>query len=390
VPPRVLMFCPQFRPIVGGAERQAEKLSIALVRMGAKVTILTPRLIDGTPLCEEQSGVIIRRFPFSDLSLLVRGMRGIGPINLAWIRWQVLRAVGKHVSSADIVHTHIAAPLTAFAMEAAHNAHVPALCKVAMAGDRTDLGELASIGLGGPGLARRMVARMDHWVATTNAVKQSLTEWGVPGASIASIPNGVDVIAGPSRQMGRFARRFLYLGRLSSNAQRDVPTLVRAFDAVADKVAGAELAVVGGGDLLAETRATAAQMKHAASIILPGEAAPERWMNWADCFVLPSRREGLSNALLEAMSNGLACIANDIPQNREVLGPGEAGILVPVGDETALVQAMLHVAEREGAAEDMGNRARTTVVNHYSIESVAMRYLSLYADMIASAAGSRA
>jgi glycosyltransferase involved in cell wall biosynthesis len=56
----------------------------------------------------------------------------------------------------------------------------------------------------------------------------------------------------------------------------------------------------------------------------------------ADVFVLPSRREGLSVALMEAMSAGLACIVTDLPGNRALIEHGETGLVVPVGDVTAL------------------------------------------------------
>ena len=51
------MFCPQFRPVVGGAERQAEKLAAALAEAGCRVTILTPRLDPDSPDMEEANGV---------------------------------------------------------------------------------------------------------------------------------------------------------------------------------------------------------------------------------------------------------------------------------------------------------------------------------------------
>ena len=46
---RVVMFCPQFRPVVGGAERQAEKLAAALAKAACRVTILTPLLDPDSP-----------------------------------------------------------------------------------------------------------------------------------------------------------------------------------------------------------------------------------------------------------------------------------------------------------------------------------------------------
>jgi glycosyltransferase involved in cell wall biosynthesis len=94
--------------------------------------------------------------------------------------------------------------------------------------------------------------------------------------------------------------------------------------------------------------------------------------------VLPSRREGLSNALLEAMASGLPCIANDIPPNREVLDGGRAGLLVPVEDEEALLKALRGLVTDADNARMWGKRARDRVISTYTIDAVAARYDDLY------------
>ena len=62
------MFAPQFSPLIGGAERQAEKLARALALRGADVQLWTPRLDPDSPDREDFGGVQIVRFPISDLS----------------------------------------------------------------------------------------------------------------------------------------------------------------------------------------------------------------------------------------------------------------------------------------------------------------------------------
>src|SRR5438477_8963780 len=89
----VLMFCPQFRPVVGGAERQAEKLGAALAGTGCRVTILTPRLDPGSPDSERINQVTIVRFPLTDLSRRYP-VPGISVLNVPYIFWQIARAVG--------------------------------------------------------------------------------------------------------------------------------------------------------------------------------------------------------------------------------------------------------------------------------------------------------
>ena len=384
----VLMFCPQFRPIVGGAERQAEKLSRALVQRGLRVIVLTPRFSTDSPIYEEDGGFVIHRFPLFNLCKRFPGLRGLGPLNLLVVRMQTMRAVLKHLQDVDIVHMHIASSMTAFAMRAAKKKGVPVLCKVAMAGERNDLGELAAIGVGGNFLSRSMIQDLDHWVATTLAVADSLQKWHVPQERITLIPNGVDipVMDNQSRKLSA-ARHFLYLGRLSTNIQRDVPTLIRAFDRLADQTPRVELALVGDGDLYQETADLASRCRNRERIQMPGLQDPEPWLRWADCFVLPSRREGLSNALLEAMAHGLPCIANDIPPNREVLDGGNAGILVPIGDEQRLFEEMHDMAMDIGHATKMSEAALIRVQSHYSIDIVADRYIKLYEQLLREKGG---
>ena len=145
-----------------------------------------------------------------------------------------------------------------------------------------------------------------------------------------------------------------------------------------------ELAIVGGGDLFEETKRLAETCIARDRIQLPGFDRPEKWLAWADCFVLPSRREGLSNALLEAMAAGLPCIANDIPPNREVLDDGNAGVLVPVENCDALEAAMRDMVEDDGMARRFALKAKERAEQCYSIKSVAARYVNLYESLRAS------
>ena len=124
------------------------------------------------------------------------------------------------------------------------------LCKAATADHHSDLGEIRKTGASGRLVAWLVRTFIQTWVATTAAVETALVRAGVEPGKIVRIPNGVelpDELNTGGRADGM--RHFLYLGRLSRNAQRDVPTLVRAFDRIATKHPDLELAIVGGGDL---------------------------------------------------------------------------------------------------------------------------------------------
>jgi len=109
------------------------------------------------------------------------------------------------------------------------------------------------------------------------------------------------------------------------------------------------LKLVGDGAREGEIRSLLAFLPHACSCVeLVGFSYPKPWLEWADALIHLSLKEGMSNTLLEGMAHGVVCIANDIPPNREVLGDGEAGILVPIKDIDVLAQAMRRLATLPG------------------------------------------
>ena len=101
----------------------------------------------------------------------------------------------------------------------------------------------------------------------------------------------------------------------------------------------------------------------------------------AAAFVLPSRVEGLSLALLEAMMAGCCVIASDIPANRGVLEG--AGILVPEGDQRALTLALEKALGDRPAARILGELAHQRAVAHYSWDHAADLHADLYRRLVA-------
>lgn len=91
-----------------------------------------------------------------------------------------------------------------------------------------------------------------------------------------------------------------------------------------------------------------------------------------------SRSEGIPTVILEAMASGVPVISTDVGAVREILGGGEAGLLVPPEDATALADAILKIATDSELAGRMGREGRRLVEERYRLEACAERHLHAY------------
>ena len=99
----------------------------------------------------------------------------------------------------------------------------------------------------------------------------------------------------------------------------------------------------------------------------------------ADAFVLPSRREGLPVALLEAMSCALPSIASRLAGATDTLIDHEvSGLLVPAGDVDAFADAMRAMLGDRDRANRMGQQARQFVMQRYDASAIAAKWLANY------------
>lgn len=211
----------------------------------------------------------------------------------------------------------------------------------------------------------------------------------VPAAKLQVIPNGVDTNAfspvaqacrattAPLEQQHPFV--WLTVGRLVK--QKDFPSLLRAFELVPGN---SLLIVAGSGPLEAELRRECCRLGLTARVRF--QPATENILplyQSVDGFVLSSKFEGLSAALLEAASVGLPAVVTNVGGNAEVVMDEISGILVPPSSPARLAEAMrrleaLPLIERRlwGAA------ARRHACSHYGIEAITQQWVDLYTDLL--------
>ena len=141
-------------------------------------------------------------------------------------------------------------------------------------------------------------------------------------------------------------RVVLSVCRLS--VEKDLPTLVRAFAELHRERPETRLLLAGEGADRQRVEALVHQLGLADVIRLPGRTAtPLAWMHHAAVFVLASRYEGFGNVLVEAMACGTPVVSTDCPVGpREILDGGRLGVLVPVGDVSAMVRAIAQALDQ--------------------------------------------
>jgi glycosyltransferase involved in cell wall biosynthesis len=142
---------------------------------------------------------------------------------------------------------------------------------------------------------------------------------------------------------------------------------------------GVTLLVVGDGPLRAQLERAAGE--DAGLRVLGQRQDVRRVLAAADVFLLPSRREGLSFALLEAMSLGLAPIVSDAPGNAEAVG--DAGLVVPFGDVAGFASALSRLRDDPAFRSELSSRARARALRDFSADRMLRETRELYASVLA-------
>ena len=120
------------------------------------------------------------------------------------------------------------------------------------------------------------------------------------------------------------------------------------------------------------------------AITLPGSSAdPASVLRGSDLFVLPSREEGMSIALLEAMALGIPVVASAIPGNRRLISDFKHGRLTPPRNPEALARTIVEQWSAFDRAFHMSRAARGRVEQQFSIRVVARKHLDMFRELIA-------
>jgi glycosyltransferase involved in cell wall biosynthesis len=387
---KVLMVISQFSPIIGGSEKQAQLLAKTLIGRGIHVDICTGWWNFGIPRKEVIDGIKVFR-NFSCWKMFgIKGIRTLG-VFIYMVSLGIYLIL--HRKEYDIIHVHQVL-YSAFVSVLIGKKFLKkaVLVKYACSGLTSDIKHLKRFPLGGHQL-KYLIENMDCLVTVNLEGKSEFKAIGYPESKILYVPNGVAVPVESKINYGRVAQ-VLTIGRLDKQKGIDVLLKVWAMVAAEEKIL--KLIILGNGPQEMKLKRLSKSLKVGHSVQFKGVVHNvEEYLRDSDLFVLPSRAEGLSNVLLEAMSYGIPCIATHVGGTPELFGvdrnmkisPGEYriagnGVLVNPDDVEGLSRAMLYLIRNGMKREELGNQARLSIQENYSIDLIADKYIGLYQHML--------
>lgn len=374
---RIGMLIGRFYPVEGGAEVQCRRLSNELRARNHSVFVLTQSL-PHTPSFEEIDGLPVYRvgLPFNGIIGSLSYVFG----GLFWIL--------RNRNIVDLLHVHMASSPAVLAAIAGRILGKPVMLKIAGSRMTGDLRTSAATWYGRMKLDF-LQKHIRNIVCPSREIEQELLNYGFAAGRITVIPNGVDTSfftqTGPNEKkrlrqelaLEQDALVAVYCGRLQAGKGLDL--LLAAWPEIS-RGERRMLLIVGDGPLGGRLRNDYGRLE---SVRFTGwEKDTLRYLQAADIFVLPSLGEGMSNALIEAMSCGLTCVATEIGGNTEVITHGCNGILVAPGKAAALIEGVNRVANDPPARESIGRAARSFVEENLSLGIIAEKYEMVYHDML--------
>ena len=218
----------------------------------------------------------------------------------------------------------------------------------------------------------------------------------LPPQRVETLYNGVDLDELSTRAVEFDARQKLLLPSdapvISTVANirhvKGLDVLVRAAAIVCREFPKAVFVIVGKvlvQETYADLQALIESLRLNNNVKFTGQLPnPYPVLRASDIFCLPSRNEGFSNALIEAMGSGLPCVATRVGGNPEAIDEGKNGFLVDSEDVNSLADRILQLLRDPARRREMGESARAEVEKRFSIEAMMSSLMSIYDELLAT------
>ncbi len=284
-------------------------------------------------------------------------------------------------NNADVVHTHLFTA-DSWGRLAAFLARVPCIVNTVHSTNtwKTKIHRLID----------RVLAKIStNIIACSDEVaKVLIQDDGISAKHIKVVANGIDLRRFEDVSPINLATEpdtvnLVVIGRL--HPAKGHQDLIPVIKAIKDKCSDFHFYFVGEGELRADIEKNIKKQGLLDAITLMGQRQDIPAILAAiDIFVMPSKWEGLPMALLEAMAMGKTVIATRVGGIPDVITHNENGLLVDVGDGSALAENLVNAITDNSLRQRLGAAAKEMVRQHYSAETVSRKYEQIYKQTLMS------
>ncbi len=380
---RVCVFSYYFPPHFSGAGLYHVSLAKALSRSGVTGFFIT---VDNTglPRRDVYDGFEVYR--------VTSGPKKHGELVLWWNMWRVLHA-RRH--DFDILHAAGSTYRSSIVGPFARLLGKKSVTTVSLANDDLHLVGRTAAGK----LQAMMLGYVDGYVSISSQITEEIRRLPLDFGRVVEIPQGVDVDrfcpADESEKAALREREALPGGKLALytgvlDRRKNVEWLVKTWAEYRTRLGDWRLLLVGPASRhpsdshLASTLREFVRNEGLADWILFRDFTPriEDYYRAADLFILPSKNEGMPNAMLEAMACGLPCLATRISGTTDLVTHGKSGMLFEVDNERDFLEVGLSLMRDPGLRREIGLQARARVIEEFSAAVVVEQYLRLYRNLL--------
>ena len=229
-------------------------------------------------------------------------------------------------------------------------------------------------------LAFSVVKEFDHVVVRGNSAKAFLRELGME-SRVSIIPGSVKVTPRPE-ETGR-EYDVVFVGRLVDIKQP--LQVIKVMSLIAQKIEHARAAIIGEGPLGEEMEGLAAQLNLDTKILFLGKRGDvEQLLGRARVFILTSKSEGLSIAMMEAMIAGAIPVVANVGDLRDLVSDGENGYLVTPNNLEEYAKRIVRILNDRELFLRLSKAARLSAQAYSGIETVSLAWSACLERMVSS------
>jgi len=209
-----------------------------------------------------------------------------------------------------------------------------------------------------------------------------ICKYGCDPNKIRVIPNGVDVKK--FKPNNKIHTEYIYWGGRFV-PEKGLKYLIEAIKLVKRTKSDIRLLMAGDGPLLPKIHKMINKYHLMDDVKFLGKMPLEKiplLINSSSMCVLPSLKEGMPFALLEAMACGKPVIGSNISGIRDIINNGENGLLITPGDSKELASAILKLLEDKDLGQVLGRNARQLMIEKYSLNNIVNQIEQIYNELI--------